>query len=318
MTDEAQTPDPKPVEKTREALEKAIATIKTPAQADRVIEELEQIASGTKAVEVAAQTPPSLDANEAAKKIQQASNVPEPQKPQIVINEIAAQIAAADQTEDEELLSKGVQKATNPELQQVKSPRTDEERKLLQEALLRRLKPLQKIDAAAFIAINNLQHPRVANDFFFVLTTAFNRGDAWVAGLILAALRDSSQRRVLLDVLPALWMTAGAVEGPIKQVFRRQRPFSSIVRAIVVGRKPGNYSFPSGHSAAAFAGAYLLHRHYPHLAPLFYFIASLVGFSRVYLGAHYPGDVLSGAAFGVGLAEAFRRLSQEIAEAIDD
>lgn len=310
-------PDPQAAEQTQQALEQALKSITTPEQADRVIDDLERMAKGLSERQVGEQTPTPADAQEAASTVQQANEAPAPERPQAVIAEIAAQIAATETPDDEESLSIGAQQAVNPESQAIRKPETAQERQLLQEALLRRLHPLQKADAALFLAINNLPHPRIANELFIGLTTAFNRGDAWVAGLILAALRDPHQRRVLFDVLPALWMTAGAVEGPVKQVFRRQRPFISVVRAVVVGRKPGNYSFPSGHSAAAFAGAYLLSRHYPRLAPLFYTLACLVAFSRVYLGAHYPGDVLSGAAAGTALADAFRRLSREVADALD-
>ena len=107
---------------------------------------------------------------------------------------------------------------------------------------------------------------------------------------------------------PPLWFATLIVEYPIKYYFRRRRPFIDIVQAITVGRKPGSYSFPSGHSAAAFAGAWLLRRHYPRLTPLWYLIASLVAFSRIYLGVHYPGDVVSGSLLGTALAEAIRRV----------
>jgi len=101
---------------------------------------------------------------------------------------------------------------------------------------------------------------------------------------------------------------AEAIKIPIKRYFRRRRPFISIVRAIVVGREPGSYSFPSGHSAAAFAGATLLQACYPRGRWLFFAIALLVAFSRVYLGAHYPGDVLSGGVAGGALAKLYRTL----------
>jgi len=105
-----------------------------------------------------------------------------------------------------------------------------------------------------------------------------------------------------------LYLATYTVEIPIKRYFRRKRPFISIVRAIVVGRKPGSYSFPSGHSAAAFAGATLLQAYYPRARPVLFAIALLVAFSRVYLGAHYPGDVLSGSLAGAGLAKVYRTL----------
>ncbi|HET9905506.1 MAG TPA: phosphatase PAP2 family protein, partial [Anaerolineales bacterium] len=98
------------------------------------------------------------------------------------------------------------------------------------------------------------------------------------------------------------------VEFPIKAYFRRRRPFISIIQAIVIGKKPGTWSFPSGHSAAAFAGAWLFNRKFPGWSPLTYLIAGQVAFSRVYLGDHYPGDVASGSLLGMLFAMLFRRL----------
>jgi undecaprenyl-diphosphatase len=176
--------------------------------------------------------------------------------------------------------------------------------------MLRRMNPLEAADTTLFLTINQ-RTPRTEelNALMYALTTIMNRGDAWVLGLIVASLIDPRRgRRALREVLPSLWLTAVTVEVPIKRLFRRRRPFISIVRAIVVGKKPGGYSFPSGHSAVAFGGALLLTRHFPRMGPIFYLIAALTGFSRIYLGAHYPGDVVTGAAIGSGLAVLFRRL----------
>ena len=60
-------------------------------------------------------------------------------------------------------------------------------------------------------------------------------------------------------------------------------------------------SFPAGHAATAFAGATLLTYVAPRLWPLFVGLATAVSFSRVYVGVHYPTDVLAGAAIGVGI-----------------
>src|SRR4029453_16435591 len=107
-------------------------------------------------------------------------------------------------------------------------------------------------------------------------------GHAWILVLLADAL---CQRRrgiqTALSVLPPLYLATYTVEVPVKKYFRRRRPFISIVRAIVVGRKPGSFSFPSGHSAAAFAGATLLQTYYPRGRGLFFVIALLVAFSRI-------------------------------------
>lgn len=90
----------------------------------------------------------------------------------------------------------------------------------------------------------------------------------------------------------------------IKKNVRRPRPFRRLngVQALIV--PPDEFSFPSGHTGAAFLLAVVLTTALPALAPWVFAWATLVGLSRVYLGVHYPGDVLAGLALGVISAEA--------------
>lgn len=90
----------------------------------------------------------------------------------------------------------------------------------------------------------------------------------------------------------------------LKKLFKRPRPFVAHVSFVPVYEASG-YSFPSGHTQAAFGTATALSRAYPKwyvIAPSMIW-AGAVGYSRMYLGVHYPSDVLVGA--GLGTATAF-------------
>lgn len=86
----------------------------------------------------------------------------------------------------------------------------------------------------------------------------------------------------------------------IKSRCRRPRPFERHAGVIRRIQPPDAWSFPSGHTASAFLVATLLTAFCPPAALPAYGWASLVGMSRVYLGVHYPTDVLAGAALGIG------------------
>lgn len=98
-------------------------------------------------------------------------------------------------------------------------------------------------------------------------------------------------------------MLAFVIELPlyrwIKNGVRRRRPFNKLegIKNKVV--PPDEFSFPSGHSSAAFMIATLTSYYFPHLTVPAYAWAMLVGCSRVVLGVHYPSDVLAGITLGI-------------------
>ena len=173
--------------------------------------------------------------------------------------------------------------------------------------------PLQAWDAHLFIAINHLPHTKLTNTMMYALTVVATGGVCWSVGTFIAYLRGARRAREGVRVLvPSVTIATWIVEYPLKAYFRRKRPFIEVVRALVIGKKPGSWSFPSGHTASSFASARVLSTIWPEHRGPFYALACLVGFSRTYLGAHYPGDVMSGAFAGTVLGEVARLATRTV------
>ncbi|MFV0126905.1 bifunctional phosphatase PAP2/diacylglycerol kinase family protein [Streptomyces sp. HMX112] len=141
------------------------------------------------------------------------------------------------------------------------------------------------------------------------LSHSANHGLLWfgAAAAIATLGRGARSRRAALRGVASLALASATINTVGKRSVRRPRPLRDAVPLVrQLKRQPITTSFPSGHSAsaAAFATGVLLESKGwgVAVAPL----AAAVALSRVYTGAHYPGDVLAGAALGVGAAFAVR------------
>ncbi len=138
---------------------------------------------------------------------------------------------------------------------------------------------------------------------FVALSKVGYFGTVWI--VLAVAISLVTRRNIAFPVLltaGSVW-TADLLALAIKSGVERQRPSLTVPQADPL-MGAGGWSFPSGHAATAFAGAVSLTYLWRRGAPLFFLLAAAIAFSRVYVGVHYPGDMLAGAALGtvVGLA----------------
>jgi membrane-associated phospholipid phosphatase len=131
------------------------------------------------------------------------------------------------------------------------------------------------------------------------ITRAANYSRLWllVAGA-LAVFGGRQGRRAAGRGVIAIAIAAAVANGPAKLLVRRRRPFSSSRPALI--RMPRSTSFPSGHSAAAFAFVTGACAELPGLVPVLVPLAGAVAYSRVHTGVHYPSDVAAGVGIGIG------------------
>jgi undecaprenyl-diphosphatase len=131
-----------------------------------------------------------------------------------------------------------------------------------------------------------------------IWSTRFGDGYGWcpigVALLLLGGPRGS--RHVLFGGLAV--GLAQIVSHLTKRLLVRTRPCDSFQLAYLPVRMPDTFSFPSGHTTTAFAIAIMLGHFSAAFLPGALLLATLVGFSRIALGAHFPSDVAAGALLG--------------------
>ncbi|WP_377272621.1 phosphatase PAP2 family protein [Peterkaempfera sp. SMS 1(5)a] len=136
------------------------------------------------------------------------------------------------------------------------------------------------------------------------LSRAADHGVLWMgAAALLGAAGGRSARRAALRGVGSLAVASLAANTAGKWATRRGRPLVDAVPLIRrLSRQPLTSSFPSGHAASAAAFATGVALEAPRYGALVAPVAAAVAASRVYVGVHYPGDVLAGCALGVGAA----------------
>ena len=135
---------------------------------------------------------------------------------------------------------------------------------------------------------------------------------------VVAGIADFRARRLPVAAVAVLvsGLIGEAVSAQIKHVVGRRRPPLVDHDIVALVHLPRTSSFPSGHATTAFAAATALALLCPRLRLPAFALAALIAFSRVYLGVHFPSDVITGAALGTLIGAATAWLVTRLARAV--
>jgi membrane-associated phospholipid phosphatase len=173
----------------------------------------------------------------------------------------------------------------------------------------RLLDELHHLDRAVYEAVGGATTPMLDEALGRLSRAADYSRLSLAAAAAIAIAGGPGGRRAAGRGLVAVALTASLVNAVMKPLSGRRRPDRAPRDATTAHHvpMPRSHSFPSGHAAAAFAFATAAGRELPAVALPLGALATLVSYSRIHTGVHYPTDVVVGALCGVALAEVSER-----------
>lgn len=136
---------------------------------------------------------------------------------------------------------------------------------------------------------------------FFIIFTRIGDGLIYPVFIVLSFSFSNLTLNYVLSFLLAFTVER-ILYFTIKNTMKRIRPFERLKINEIPVLPPDRYSFPSGHTSAAFLFAALVSFYFPSITFIVFIYAILVGLSRIILNLHYPTDVLIGSQLGISIA----------------
>jgi undecaprenyl-diphosphatase len=164
------------------------------------------------------------------------------------------------------------------------------------------LETLLNVDGGALLFIQEYLRNPFLNRIMIFITTLGDGGAVWIAATMALLIPKKTRKIGIMSAL-ALLSSLLINNYLIKNLVQRPRPFVTFEELRIIIPTPSEYSFPSGHTASSFAAASVFYRHLPKkLGIPAIVLAGLIGASRLYVGVHYPTDVLAGIITGILLS----------------
>lgn len=170
------------------------------------------------------------------------------------------------------------------------------------------MQALTDLDARIFYFINGNCRNALLDDVMPWVTVLGSGAFIFALALIMLFLRKNRARLSGILIMAGLTVSHYGV-SLLKDLVSRPRPFATLANVNVLVPNDG-FSFPSGHASVVFMGAFILGNCFRKGRLAFYAIASLAAVSRVYIGMHYPLDIIAGGAMGTFIGFMLVRLAQ--------
>lgn len=161
------------------------------------------------------------------------------------------------------------------------------------------------LDIAVFRLVNTGMTSPFLDTVMTFMTDKMNFTGAIVVAAALIWILGKRQDRVGLIVLVLLVLTTDLFSNAVKHLFERPRPCIELEGVRQLAGCGRSFSMTSSHAANIFSAMVFLTARYRKFWPFFMSIAAVVAYSRVYVGSHYPSDVIVGALLGTFLALVF-------------
>lgn len=157
---------------------------------------------------------------------------------------------------------------------------------------------LYRFDLSLILYVSQWGGRRLITAFFYWLSR-LGDGHVYVLYGLTNIVFLGEQGRISFMLITVAFLIDLPVYFTVKKLVKRSRPFHTISGIENLIAPPDQYSFPSGHTSAAFIMAFLAGHQIPELKIAFLSIALLIGLSRIYLRVHYPTDVAAGMVLGL-------------------
>ncbi|HSW54401.1 MAG TPA: phosphatase PAP2 family protein [Ignavibacteriaceae bacterium] len=165
---------------------------------------------------------------------------------------------------------------------------------------------LYSIDLAVFYFFNHTISTGFLDKFFSIITDVNKWYIAYVILIGIAFFNGGRRGKIaVIGLILLIVVTDQTGYRVLKELFERVRPCNILTDVITPVGCAGGFSFPSNHALNNFAAAVFLLRLFPNYKWIFLIVAILISISRIYLGVHYPSDVIGGALIGAAFGYLF-------------